>query len=124
MKKQLARYGEDYVAHEPIIFDHSSVAHIDYFALHQHEDIIELILQGKILYLRDIRRLLLERGFEIDDLEMILHLLTLKGQVARVPSVRYAEIGATACNRVGSNTGWLRYFARRAKKNATTARNV
>ncbi len=108
VKKQLARYGEDYVAHEPIIFDHSSVAHIDYFALHQHEDIIELILQGKILYLRDIRRLLLERGFEIDDLEMILHLLTLKGQVARVP--------ATACNRCGQQYRVVKVFCQEGQK--------
>lgn len=116
VKKELAKYDEDYVANEPIIFDYHTGVNIDYFTLHQYEDIVEFILQGKILFLREIKRLLQERDFEIDDLEVILHLLTLKGQVVRVPSVKYAANGAMACNRCGQQYRVVKVFCRDGKK--------
>lgn len=116
VKKELARYGDDYIAHEPVIFDNHSGVSIDYFTLHQYEDIVEFILQGKILFLREIQRLLQERGLDIDDLEMILHLLTLKGQVVRVPSVKWMANGAMACNRCGQQYRVVKVFCNEGQK--------
>lgn len=116
VKKELAKYGNDYIAHEPVIFNNHGGVNIDYFALHQYEDIVESILQGKILFLKEIQRLLRERGLEIDDLEVILHLLTLKGQVVRVPSVKWAANGAMACNRCGQQYRVVKVFCSEGQK--------
>lgn len=116
VKAELAKYGDDYIAHEPVVFKNHSGAIIDYFTLHQYEDIVEFILQGKILFLKEIRRLLQEKGLEIDDLEMILHLLTLKGQVVRVPSVKWTANGAVACNRCGQQYRVVKNFCNEGQK--------
>lgn len=116
VKKELAKIGDDYIAHEPIIFNNHSGVTIDYFALHQYEDVVEFILQGKILFLREIWRLLQEQGLEIDDLEVILHLLTLKGQVVRVPSVKWTADGAVACNRCGQQYRVVKAFCSEGQK--------
>jgi len=116
VKRELARYGEDFMAREPVIFEGHSGATIDYYALNQYEDVVEFILQGKILFLREIDRLLRERGFEVDDLEVILHLLTLKGLVVRVPSVKYNANGAMACNRCGQQYRVVKVFCREGQK--------
>lgn len=115
VKKLLERYGDDYLAHEPVIFNGEGEP-VDYFTLHQYEDIVEYILQGKILFLREIQRLLQDQGLESDDLEVILHLLTLKGQVVRVPSVKWTADGAVACNRCGQQYRVVKAFCNEGQK--------
>ncbi|MGE5398732.1 MAG: DEAD/DEAH box helicase family protein [Chitinophagales bacterium] len=115
VKKELARFGEDYVmVSEPIITNSAGV-NIDYFTLHHNEDILESILQGHILYLHEITRRLKESNLMIEDLEVILHLLTLKGQVVRVPSVSFSPQGRT-CNRCGHQYKVVKVYCEKGKK--------
>lgn len=115
VKKELAHFGEDYGASEPVIYS-SSNANIDYYALNYYEDIVEYILQGRIFYLHEIARRLKDRNVEIEDLEVILHLLILKGLIVRVPSVRYTADDKMACNRCGHEYKIVKTYCERGKK--------
>ena len=63
VKKLLERYGDDYLAHEPVILKGEGEA-VDYFTLHQYEDIVEFYPAGENLVPGEIQRLLQEQGLE------------------------------------------------------------
>lgn len=109
VRKELQRLGEDCLAVEPVIHTGSSIA-IDYYSLNYYEDVLEQLMQGRIFYIHEIARLLREHSIPNDDLEMILHLLVLKGQVLRLPSVSFSPNGRMSCNRCGHQYKITRIF--------------
>lgn len=108
-KREMAKFGQEYVATEPVVLRQSHVS-IDYFSLHRYEEILDSILQGRILYLKDIVKLLKEREETVEDLEAVLHLLVLKGMVTRIPSVKLNSDGTMSCNRCGHQYRVVRGF--------------
>ncbi|MGE5373242.1 MAG: hypothetical protein ACM3QZ_14785 [Solirubrobacterales bacterium] len=115
VKKELANFDEHYLAGEPVVYSQST-ANIDYYSLNYYEDIVEYILQGRIYYLHEIARRLKDRNLETEDLEVILHLLTLKGLIVRVPSVKLNVDGSMACNRCGHEYRVVKTYCERGRK--------
>ncbi len=116
VKNELANLGEEYLASEPVIFDYHSGLYIDHAAMHEYEDVLEQILQGRIQYLWEIDRRLREQGQQVDNLEDILHLLVLKGRVMKVPSVKYSPNQGMACNRCGHQYRVVKTFCPSGQK--------
>ncbi|HHV77452.1 MAG TPA: hypothetical protein GXX39_08795 [Syntrophothermus lipocalidus] len=100
VKKELEQLKEECFLEKPLHFSSKSIS-IDYFSLHRYEDALEDILAGRIYYRREIERRLKERGIELDNLDVLLHLSTLRGQVQQVPSIKIAEPDRMVCNRCG-----------------------
>lgn len=115
VKKELANYDEDFPAAEPVVFDYNSGVNIDYVSLHQFEDIVEAAVQGRIQSIGEIHRRI-KQGIRTEVLEDTLHLLTLKGMVSRVPSVKYAANGVMACNRCGHQYTVAKVFCTTGQK--------
>ena len=100
LKRELEELGEECFLEKPLYFSSKSI-NIDYFSLHRYEDVVEDVLAGRIYYQSEIERRLKERGIELDNLEILLHLMTLKSQVQRVPSMRMEGRDSLVCNRCG-----------------------
>ncbi|MDH7498699.1 MAG: DEAD/DEAH box helicase family protein, partial [Syntrophomonadaceae bacterium] len=108
VRRELQRLGLESFLEQPLYVSDSG-ASIDYFSLHRYEDVLEGILQGRIYYRREIERRLRESGTDLENLDMLLHLMTLRGTILRVPAVKIS--GETmACNRCGHNDRIKRAF--------------
>jgi len=102
VKKELQQLNEECFLEEPLYFS-TSVINIDYFSLHRYEDTLEGIVQGRIYYRREIERRLTDCNVALDNLDILLHLLTLRGNILRVPAVKITSPGEMVCNRCGHN---------------------
>lgn len=100
VKRELEELGEECFLDKPLYFSSKSI-NIDYFSLQRYEDVLEDVLAGRIYYQSEIERRLKERGIELDNLEILLHLFTLKGQVQRMPSMRMEGRETLVCSRCG-----------------------
>jgi competence protein ComFA len=114
VKKELAAFGEEFAVKTPPVHGCSGVP-IDYFQLNYYQDVLESILQGRIFYLREINRRLRDKGIVVEDLESVLHLASLKGQIIKVPAVQFLGRRGMVCSRCGQQYHLVRKFCNEGK---------